>query len=143
VQRSAVLFLQKLLKVNLTKSPQIETSSGSPAAMDSNNWRVKRDPADAPEKHRTPMRSYQQRRPGQEGIPGSQQGGGRFSSPISSSRDGFRKPLDDEKAERAIEEGRRLYVGNLPYEATVKDVEELFKDIGDGVGTYPRNNLNF
>ncbi len=33
------------------------------------------------------------------------------------------------QANRSIEEGRRLYVGNLSYEATVKDVECVFKDV--------------
>jgi RNA recognition motif-containing protein len=37
------------------------------------------------------------------------------------------------QAEQAIEEGRRLYVGNMPYQATTKDVEKLFEDVLNGV----------
>jgi RNA recognition motif-containing protein len=37
------------------------------------------------------------------------------------------------QAEQAIEEGRRLYVGNMPYHATTKDVEKLFEDVLNGV----------
>ncbi|KAE8440458.1 hypothetical protein EG329_007590 [Mollisiaceae sp. DMI_Dod_QoI] len=48
-------------------------------------------------------------------------------------RDGLRKPVDDAKAEQAIEQGRRVYVGNMPYEATSKDIEKLFKDVAHGI----------
>jgi RNA recognition motif-containing protein len=37
------------------------------------------------------------------------------------------------QAEQAIDEGRRLYVGNMPYQATTKDVEKLFEDVLAGV----------
>jgi RNA recognition motif-containing protein len=37
------------------------------------------------------------------------------------------------QAEQAIEEGRRLYVGNMPYQATTKDVEKLFEDVLNSV----------
>jgi RNA recognition motif-containing protein len=33
---------------------------------------------------------------------------------------------DMSRAKNAIEEGRRIYVGNLPYEALTGDVEKLF-----------------
>jgi len=33
---------------------------------------------------------------------------------------------DMARAEKAVEEGRRIYVGNLPYEALTGDVERLF-----------------
>jgi RNA recognition motif-containing protein len=33
---------------------------------------------------------------------------------------------DMSRAQNAIEEGRRIYVGNLPYEALTGDVEKLF-----------------
>lgn len=33
---------------------------------------------------------------------------------------------DISRAEKAVEEGRRIYVGNLPYEALTGDVEKLF-----------------
>ncbi|EPQ66643.1 Bgt-4618 [Blumeria graminis f. sp. tritici] len=48
-------------------------------------------------------------------------------------QNGLRKPIQDAKAEQAIEEGRRLYVGNMPYEATPKDVERLFEKIASGI----------
>jgi hypothetical protein len=33
---------------------------------------------------------------------------------------------DMARAQKAVEEGRRIYVGNLPYEALTGDVERLF-----------------
>jgi hypothetical protein len=33
---------------------------------------------------------------------------------------------DMARAQKALEEGRRIYVGNLPYEALTGDVERLF-----------------
>ena len=95
--------------------------------MDSNNWRVKRDTAEIPPKEqtRTPMRSYQQRRSNLNdssfgGNSSSPFGNGRRSFPFQDqSRDGLRKPLSDDKVDRAIEEGRRVYVGNLPYEVSL------------------------
>lgn len=85
--------------------------------MDSGNWRVRRDPSELPPPEpRTPMRSYQQRRNNDEKSSfGQSSGRGRFSSP-GQSRDFLRKPLNNEMAEQAIEEGRRVYVGNMPYE---------------------------
>lgn len=85
--------------------------------MDSGNWRVKRDPSDAPVGQSTPNRSFQQRRPnnGFGSSPRSPAFGGSSgqSSPMRGSP--FRKPLNEPAANAAIEEGRRLYVGNLPY----------------------------
>jgi RNA recognition motif-containing protein len=104
--------------------------------MDSNNWRVKRDPSEAPAAS-TPNRSFNQRRSNgfgdardslrSTGISDQQR-----SSPTGrssfQSRDA-RRPLSDPQAEKAIDEGRRLYVGNLPYDASVQDIESLFKDV--------------
>jgi RNA recognition motif-containing protein len=102
--------------------------------MDSNNWRVKRDASELPTKE-TPNRSFQQPRPGVFNSSPSPRTGGfdQRSSPSrfspSQPRDTFRRPINDAAAEQAIEEGRRLYVGNMPYEATIRDVESLFKDV--------------
>jgi len=49
------------------------------------------------------------------------------------SRESFRKPLDSLRADESIDEGRRVYVGNLRYEASVKDIENIFSDIADDV----------
>ena len=35
---------------------------------------------------------------------------------------------DDERTLQAINEGRRLYVGNLPYRAQVQDVKDVFTE---------------
>ena len=92
--------------------------------MDSNNWRVKHDTTEK-EQTRTPTRSYQQRRsnlndPSFSGNSSSPFGNGRRSFPFQDqSRDGLRKPLSDDKVDKAIEEGRRVYVGNLPYEVSL------------------------
>jgi RNA recognition motif-containing protein len=37
----------------------------------------------------------------------------------------------DPEAEHAIDQGRRLYVGNLPYKAKVTDIQSLFTEISD------------
>ena len=92
--------------------------------MDSNNWRVKRDPSDVlpKEQARTPIRSYQQRRNKESSFgsnSNSPYGQGSKSSPFGQqSRDSLRQPLADGN-DKAIDEGRRLYVGNLPYEVSL------------------------
>jgi hypothetical protein len=86
--------------------------------MDSDNWRVKRDPMDTPRETRTLMRSYKQLH--HNSAAGSSpfgQSSSNKSSPFQhQSRDGLRKPSSDGKVDKAIDEGRRVYVGNLPYE---------------------------
>ncbi|KAK0130322.1 hypothetical protein ONS96_000843 [Cadophora gregata f. sp. sojae] len=97
--------------------------------MESNNWRVKRDPQDSPA---TPAKSS----PRVSFQPRSNWGRGQQSSPLqqnSPSRDGLRKPMSESQVSQCIEEGRRLYVGNLPYEATIKDIETLFQDLAPGI----------
>lgn len=84
--------------------------------MDSNNWRVKRDPSDLPAAG-TPNRSFQPRRSnGLNDSRDSPKNGGsssNFSSPTGrssfQSRDS-RRPLNENSNNKAIEEGRRLYV---------------------------------
>jgi RNA recognition motif-containing protein len=39
--------------------------------------------------------------------------------------------LPDPEAVAAIDQGRRLYVGNLPYEAKLDDIRQLFTDMSD------------
>jgi RNA recognition motif-containing protein len=100
--------------------------------MDSDNWRIKRDPTSSPS---TPRdwgfnRSSQQRRPNTYDRNGSNDRP-RFSQTNPGST--YRKPLDDAKAEKAIDEGRRLYVGNMPYQSTTKDVENLFSEVASGI----------
>jgi hypothetical protein len=34
-------------------------------------------------------------------------------------RDGFRKPIESSEVSKVIEEGRRVYIGNLPYEVSL------------------------
>jgi len=102
--------------------------------MDSSNWRVKRDPSDPSTPDHTPKRTFQRRENGLDRSPGyDQRRMGRTPTHQSSPRDSFRKPFDEQQAEKAVEEGRRVYVGNLPYEATVKDIESLLKDVADGI----------
>ena len=94
--------------------------------MDSNNWRVKRDPGDAPPKEqmRTPLRSHQPRNndssfAGNSNSSFGSNYGNRGSPFGQQSRDSLRKPLGDSKVDKAIEEGRRVYVGNMPYEVSL------------------------
>jgi RNA recognition motif-containing protein len=99
--------------------------------MDSHNWRVKRDPSELPARGpATPKReafgtSKSEPRWASRGSPASTPGASRDSP--------MRQPLNTQQADLAVEEARRVYVGNLPYEATVKDVEALFVDLGKGV----------
>ncbi|CZR58767.1 related to single-stranded DNA binding protein [Phialocephala subalpina] len=107
--------------------------------MDSGDWRVKREPSDATswpsprprENFRTPLRDQKLR----WGAERFQRDSPSALSPFKQEeeRDGLRKPINDVKTALSIEEGRRVYVGNLPYEATTKDIESLFKDIAEGV----------
>lgn len=102
--------------------------------MDSGNWRVKRDPSELPAGDQTPKRETPRRENLSSRIGALDFRGGDRSSPLSAkSRDSLRQPLNGQQAEKAVEEGRRVYVGNLPYEATVKDIESLFVDLGQGV----------
>lgn len=50
------------------------------------------------------------------------------SSQTSTSRTAFSRP--GPHAPQAISEGRRLYVGNMPYTARLEDVEALFTSAG-------------
>ncbi|KAH8805825.1 hypothetical protein F5884DRAFT_460712 [Xylogone sp. PMI_703] len=97
-------------------------------------WRIKRDSTQSSPNEKGPSTPYQQR--GSESLDWRNSKG---YSPRSSNgrssltRDSLRKPLNDSKAEQAIEEGRRVYVGNMTYEATVKDIEALFADVASGI----------
>jgi RNA recognition motif-containing protein len=122
--------------------------------MDSDNWRVKHKPSETqnPVREQNPRDQHKDKKPrwGNNRIDqhtGSSPRGSHQDSP----RHGLRKPVNDAnvsfslqfvyfcrllgnlQAERTIEEGRRVYVGNLPYEATTKDIEKLFEDISSGV----------
>jgi RNA recognition motif-containing protein len=102
--------------------------------MDSENWRVKRDPSELPAREQTPNRGLQRRNNGADKNGSYEHRRADGSSPFQGrSRDSIRQPFDDKQAEKAVEEGRRVYVGNLPYEATVKDIELLLVDFGEGV----------
>jgi RNA recognition motif-containing protein len=104
--------------------------------MDSNNWRVKRDPSELPARDQTPRRETPRRDFGSSKSSGSgleQRWSDRGTPTQASSRDSKRQPLNSQQADLAVDEGRRVYVGNLPYEATVKDIETLFVDLGKGV----------
>lgn len=92
-------------------------------------WRTRRDPAENSSHEQGSNSPYQQRR-----SDGSTWNNKNYNSRTGTgrspwTRDSARKPLDESKAEQAIEEGRRLYVGNMSYEATVKDIESLFADV--------------
>lgn len=104
------------------------------STMDSNNWRVKRDPSELPARDpTTPNRELPRRDFGASRTGGFDQRRGNNSPSHGQSRDSIRQPLDSQQAEKTVEEGRRVYVGNLPYEATVKDIESLFVALAEGV----------
>jgi hypothetical protein len=60
------------------------------------------------------------------GSPASESNGAPFGSTTVSQPLYNLRNEDISRAEKAIEEGRRIYVGNLPYEALTRDVEKLF-----------------
>ena len=47
-------------------------------------------------------------------------------NPVAGDKNYHIRGEKDPRTLKAIKEGRRLYVGNLPYKAQTKDVEELF-----------------
>jgi RNA recognition motif-containing protein len=122
--------------------------------MDSNNWRIKRDTSDSPAKEDTlPARSWgrisgtpdskRQLNSSSWGALPAYEGNGRdyiyrggrnptrgTHSASQFSDRSYRTPiLPDQEAEQAIEQQRRIYVGNLPYEAKLDDIRSLFADI--------------
>lgn len=99
--------------------------------MNIDNWRVKREPGEVPNRDQQEKPSSYQRKTNDTDWNSSykqRQSYGR-SSELGPPRDTLRKPLDEGKVDLAISEGRRIYVGNLPYEATVIDIGTLFKDV--------------
>ncbi|TAQ89480.1 hypothetical protein B7494_g2239 [Chlorociboria aeruginascens] len=96
--------------------------------MDSGNWRVKREP-DATSGSQNQQARLSSTNHRDTSRSNRSQGYGKNDHQPSS----FRKPLLDTKAEQAIVEGRRLYVGNLPYEATTKDIERMFADVSSAI----------
>ena len=99
------------------------------------DWRVKRVPSDSSASG-TPMRSFQQRKlDGSGSAREPSRGNGTFDQrPTSSGNSRFQSrdrqlSSNTSLADKVIDEGRRLYVGNLLYDTTVKDIEALFKDV--------------
>ncbi|CZT02815.1 hypothetical protein WAI453_012106 [Rhynchosporium graminicola] len=94
------------------------------------NWRIKREPSQSP---RTANRS--QNDLAQHHVLDWRSNGKKPSAARNDlTSDGkLRRPLSDSQVNQAIEEGRRIYVGNLPYEATVSDIESLFSSIAPAI----------
>ncbi|TGO30157.1 hypothetical protein BPAE_0007g00340 [Botrytis paeoniae] len=98
--------------------------------MFSNNWRVKQDTPQSPsgEERVSPWSSARNRGVGsKDGGDRPSQGQGRFSR--NEAGDSPRKPSQLTESDRAIEEGRRIYVGNLSYDTTPEDIETIFQDV--------------
>jgi hypothetical protein len=90
----------------------------------STNWRVKSE-------DRPPPQQGQDRRAWREGGQGRQQQAqyqGR-SGPVRNAQwmNDSSTTKDDPQAQQAMAEGRRLYVGNMPYMAKTEDVDTLFQ----------------
>ncbi|PQE33751.1 hypothetical protein CJF32_00009981 [Rutstroemia sp. NJR-2017a WRK4] len=95
--------------------------------MFSNNWRVKDDTPRSPgSTERTSTWGQRTRGNGDKNTE-QRQGQGRFSR--SEAPDTSRRSLNGAEADKAIEEGRRIYVGNLGYDTTSEDIETLFQDV--------------
>lgn len=95
----------------------------------SNNWRIKSDatPRDRSDNAvRQQMNSYPSHRHTQQNSPIHENG---ISMNTEAGSLGIQtiRGEDDPRTAQAIAEGRRLYVGNLPYMAKADDVEDLFK----------------
>ena len=126
--------------------------------MDSHNWRAKREPReDRPANDDTPPSASWERPSGTPdrtsrqhsyspwGATPKYEGHGRDDmyrggrnpargthiSAHLNSRSNRPPTLPDPEAAKAIDQGRRLYVGNLPYEAKLDDIRALFADISD------------
>lgn len=105
----------------------------------SNNWRVRSDVL--PQEHNpTAESSGCQRGWGsQRGVnpsPGEKQG----QTEKADSRK--IRGEDDPRTLQAIAEGRRLYVGNMPYMAKTRDVETLFADDSYKVYAYSKESIH-
>ncbi|QSZ32880.1 hypothetical protein DSL72_002461 [Monilinia vaccinii-corymbosi] len=96
--------------------------------MFSNNWRVKQDPPQSPsgEEKVSPWSSSRNRGGGKTGG-GDRPNQGRFSR--NEGADSPRKSVQLTESDKAIEEGRRIYVGNLSYDTTPEDIEVIFQDV--------------
>lgn len=94
--------------------------------MFSNNWRVKQDPPQSPsgDERVSPWTSSKNRGGQNGGSDRSNQG--RFSR--NEGPDSPRKSSQLTESDKAIEEGRRIYVGNLSYDTTQEDIETIFQD---------------
>ncbi|KAL4784071.1 hypothetical protein BJX76DRAFT_234299 [Aspergillus varians] len=90
-------------------------------AFNSPNWRMKREesPSQSPSQSQSQPQSRDQgSSPGPSPVPRSRIGLGLGL--------GFGRPREGGVVPQAISEGRRLYVGNMPYTAKMEDVKEVF-----------------
>ncbi len=97
---------------------------GSRASL-SNNWRVKSDAL--PPHHNSTAESLRNPR----GWNSQQQTNFQSGEKHNHTNDADLRNIrgeDDPRTLQAIAEGRRLYVGNMPYMAKTRDVEALFED---------------
>lgn len=95
--------------------------------MDSNNWRKREPRTDNPSEESDRKR----RTPPYKGGRNPTRGG--HSTAHLPGRSHRAATLPDPEVGQAIDEGRRLYVGNLPSQAKVDDIRSLFADISDFV----------
>ncbi|KAI1007579.1 hypothetical protein K3495_g654 [Podosphaera aphanis] len=110
-------------------------------SSNSSNWRSRRPTSDTSPQSQSSTyfdSPYSRRKESFDRYPRSRFfGSSRSRSPERSdeptARGSLRKPINDAKAEQAINEGRRLYVGSMPYEATIKDVENFFSHLSYGI----------
>jgi hypothetical protein len=123
--RSHVDCSQSTTPAGLQRAGRLSTlSSKTSWAERSTNWRVKSE-------DRPPPQQGQDRRAWREGGQGRQQQAqyqGR-SGPVRNAQwmNDSSTTKDDPQAQQAMAEGRRLYVGNMPYMAKTEDVDTLFQ----------------
>ncbi|KAI1813619.1 RNA-binding domain-containing protein [Poronia punctata] len=118
-----------------TSSPSGQTSANSPAPAPAPASPSTRGPSrfTSSRTYGASWRDREEKRAGEEGQAdgtGRRGDGGDFvpnSRPYDRVRSNKAPQKDDEAAAKAIAEGRRIYIGNLRYQAKPADIEELLK----------------
>ncbi|OTA76095.1 hypothetical protein M434DRAFT_264277 [Hypoxylon sp. CO27-5] len=98
--------------------------ASSDSWRDSSNWRTPRDRSDA-----TLQGEQREQRDQREQRERPQRGDwGRGTRPYDRERTNNKPQADENSAAKAIAEGRRIYIGNLRYQAKPDDIEVLLND---------------
>ncbi|KAI1358129.1 hypothetical protein F5Y08DRAFT_126361 [Xylaria arbuscula] len=125
-------------------APSRSPAAASPNWRDASNWRRGDAPASSPRPSRftqnrnaggASWRDREERKATEDGQTNGDNAGRRLESsdflpksrPYDRVRTNRPPQKDDDSAAKAIAEGRRIYIGNLRYQAKPDDIEELLK----------------